>query len=201
MFAGLLVTAGVASLVQSNVRIVAFAHDSFFILFLIQLGIVMAISAAINRISASAALGLFFVYAATLGITIGAIVFAYTSTSVATAFVSSAAMFGAAAVYGATTKRSLDRIGGILFMGIIGILVASLLNIFLHNDGLSWVISVVGVVLFTGLTAFHVQKIQDGALAASTGSMEKAAVLGALLLYLDFINLFLFFLRLTGSQR
>ena len=133
MFAGLLVTAGVAYLVQSNERILAFAYDSFFILFLIQLGIVMAISAAINRISASAALGLFFVYAATLGITIGAIVFAYTSTSVATAFVSAAAMFGAAAVYGATTKRSLDRLGGILFMGIIGILVASLLNIFLGS--------------------------------------------------------------------
>ena len=128
MFAGLLVTAGVATLVQSNERILAFAYDSFFILFLIQLGIVMAISAAINRISASAALGLFFVYAATLGITIGAIVFAYTSTSVATAFVSASAMFGAAAVYGATTKRSLDRLGGILFMGIIGILVASVLN-------------------------------------------------------------------------
>jgi FtsH-binding integral membrane protein len=201
MFAGLLVTAGVAYLVQSNERILEFAYDSFFILFLIQIGIVMAISAAINRISASAALGLFFVYAATLGITIGAIVFAYTSASVATAFVSAAAMFGAAAIYGATTKRSLDRIGGILFMGVIGILVASVLNIFLHNDGLSWVISIVGVVLFTGLTAFHIQKIQDGALAAATGSMEKGAVIGALLLYLDFINLFLFFLRLTGSQR
>ena len=200
MFAGLLVTAGVATLVQSNERILQFAYDSFFILFLIQLGIVMAISAAINRISASAALGLFFVYAATLGITIGAIVYAYTGTSVATAFVSSAAMFGAAAVYGATTKRSLDRLGGILFMGIIGILVASVLNWFVGSDGLSWIISIIGVVLFTGLTAFHVQKIQDGALAAATGSMEKAAVLGALLLYLDFINLFLFFLRLTGSR-
>lgn len=200
MFVGLLVTAAVAYVVQSNPRLLAFAYDSFFILFLVQLGIVMAISAAINRISATAALGLFFVYAASLGITIGAIVFAYTSTSVATAFVSAAAMFGAAAVYGATTKRSLDRIGGILFMGVIGILVASVLNWFIGWDSLSWIISIVGVVLFTGLTAFHVQKIQEGALAAQTGSMEKAAVIGALLLYLDFINLFLFFLRLTGSR-
>ena len=110
-------------------------------------------------------------------------------------------MFGAAAVYGATTKRSLDRIGGILFMGVIGILVASLLNIFLGSDGLSWVISIVGVVLFTGLTAYDVQKIQDGALAARPARWRRRPCIGALLLYLDFINLFLFFLRLTGSQR
>jgi uncharacterized protein len=200
MFVGLLVTAAVAYVVQSNERILAFAYDSFFILFLVQLGIVLAISAAINKLSATAALGLFFVYAATLGITVGAIVYAYTSASVATAFVSAAAMFGAAAVYGATTKRSLDGLGGILFMGVVGILVASVLNIFLKSSEVSWIISIVGVVLFTGLTAFHVQKIQDGALAAGTGSMEKAAVMGALLLYLDFINLFLFFLRLTGSR-
>ena len=160
----------------------------------------VAISAAISRISATAALGLFFVYAATLGVTVGAIVYAYTSQSVATAFVSAAAMFGAAALYGATTKRSLDRLGGILFMGIVGLLVASVLNMFIGWNGLSWIISVVGVVLFTGLTAFHVQKIQSGTLAAQTGSMEKGAVIGALLLYLDFINLFLFLLRLTGSR-
>ena len=160
----------------------------------------VAISAAINRISATAALGLFFVYAATLGITIGAIVFAYTQASVVTAFVSASAMFGAAAVYGATTKRSLAGLGGYLFMGLIGILVASVLNIFLGWDSLNWIISVVGVVIFTALTAYDVQKIQSGALAAQTGSMEKAAVIGALQLYLDFINLFLFFLRLTGSR-
>ncbi len=85
-------------------------------------------------------------------------------------------------------------------MGLIGILVASVLNLFIGSSGLTWVISIIGIVLFTGLTAFDVQKIQEGALAASTGSMEKAAVLGALMLYLDFINLFLFFLRLTGSR-
>jgi uncharacterized protein len=184
MFAGLLVTAGVAYIVQSNERILEFAYESFFILFLAQLGIVLAISALINRISATAALGLFFVYAASLGITVGAIVFAYTSGSVVTAFLSASAMFGAAAIYGATTKRSLAGMGGILVMGLVGVLVASILNIFLHSDGLNWIISIVGVVLFTALTA----------------SMEKAAVIGALHLYLDFINLFLFFLRLTGSR-
>jgi FtsH-binding integral membrane protein len=129
----------------------------------------------------------------------GLIVSAYTTASVATAFLSASAMFGAAAVYGATTKRSLAGLGGILFMGLIGIVVASVLNIFLANGTVSWVISIAGVVLFTALTAYDVQRIQSGDLAAWTQSMEKAAVLGALRLYLDFINLFLFFLRLFGG--
>jgi FtsH-binding integral membrane protein len=117
-----------------------------------------------------------------------------------TAFLSASAMFGAAAVYGHVTKRSLARLGGLLFMGIIGLLVAMVLNIFLHSTGLTWLISIVGVVLFTALTAYDVQRIQSGDLAARLGSMEKAAVIGALQLYLDFINLFLFMLRLFGSR-
>ena len=200
MFAGLLVTAGVAAVVQSNAELLDFAAGNFFILFIVQLGLVLGISALINRISATLALGLFFVYAASLGITIGLIVTAYTGASVATAFLASSAMFGAAALYGATTKRSLTGLGGILFMGLIGILVASVLNIFLNSGMVSWIISIVGVVIFTALTAYDVQRIQAGDLAARTGSMEKAAVIGALHLYLDFINLFLFMLRLFGSR-
>ena len=200
MFAGLLVTAGVAWAVQSNTQLLRFASDNFFILIIAQLALVIGISAGINKMSATLALALFFVYAAALGITIGLIVMAYTGASVATAFLSASAMFGAAALYGATTKRSLSGLGGILFMGLIGILVASLLNIFLGNSMLSWVISVVGVVIFTALTAYDVQRIQAGDLAARTGSMEKAAVIGALHLYLDFINLFLFMLRLVGNR-
>lgn len=201
MFAGLLVTAGVAAVVQSNERLVEFAAGNFFILLIVQLGIVLGISAAINRISALAALGLFFVYAASLGITIGLIVTAYESASVVTAFLSASAMFGAAALYGATTRRSLAGLGGILFMGLIGLIVASLLNIFLASSTITWVISLVGVVIFTALTAYDVQRIQAGDIAARTGSMEKAAVIGALHLYLDFINLFLFMLRLFGGNR
>ncbi len=200
MFAGLLVTAGVAAFVQSNDQLLAFAAGNFFILFIVQLGLVIGISAAINRISATLALGLFFIYAASLGLTIGLIVTAYTGASVATAFLASSAMFGAAALYGATTKRSLTGLGGILFMGLIGILVASLVNIFLASSMLSWIISIVGVVIFTALTAYDVQRIQAGDLAARTGSMEKAAVIGALHLYLDFINLFLFMLRIFGNR-
>ncbi len=200
MFVGLLVTAGVAWAVQSNERLLQFASENFFILFIAQLGLVLGISAGITRINATLALALFFVYAATLGVTIGLIVMVYTQTSVVTAFLSASAMFGAAALYGATTKRSLAGLGGILFMGVVGILVASLLNIFLGNSMLSWVISAVGVVIFTALTAYDVQRIQAGDLAARTGSMEKAAVIGALHLYLDFINIFLFMLRLVGNR-
>ena len=112
--------------------------------------------------------------------TIGLIVSAYTTASVATAFVGASAMFGAAAVYGAVTKRELSGIGGYLFIALIGILAASLINIFLASSGLTWVISIIGVILFTVLTAYDVQRIKAGNLAAATGSMEKAAVMGAL---------------------
>ena len=200
MFAGLLLTAGVAYVVQSNPRLLQFAEGNFFLLFLAQLGIVMVIAGAIKRISATAALALFFVYAATLGITIGLIVASYTTGSVVTAFLSASAMFGAAAIYGKVTQRSLAKLGGILFMGLIGLFVAMILNIFFKSSEVTWLISIVGVGLFTALTAYDVQRIQSGDLAASTGSMEKGAVIGALQLYLDFINLFLFMLRLLGGR-
>ena len=201
MFAGLLVSAGVAFIVQSNERLLEFAAGNFFLLIIAQLALVVAISWGISRISATVALGLFFIYAATLGLTIGLIVSGLELGSVVTAFLSASAMFGAAAIYGHVTKRSLAGLQGILFMGLIGILVASLLNVFLASDGLSWIISIVGVVIFTALTAYDVQRIQNGELAIQTGSMEKAAVIGALHLYLDFVNLFLFMLRLFGGNR
>ena len=200
MFVGLIVSAGVAFVVQSNARLVGFAAENFLLLVIAQLALVIGISWGINRISATVALGLFFVYAASLGLTIGLIVAGYTPGSVVTAFLSASAMFGAAAIYGHVTKRSLAGLRGILFMGIIGILAASILNLFLASDGLSWVISIVGVVIFTALTAYDVQRIQNGELAIQTGSMEKAAVIGALTLYLDFVNLFLFMLRLFGGR-
>ena len=200
MFAGLLVTAGVAAFVQGNNQLISFAAGNFFILIIAQLGLVLGISALINRISATVALGLFFVYAASLGLTIGLIVAGYEGASVVTAFLSASAMFGAAALYGATTKRSLAGLGGILFMGLIGLVVASVVNVFVGFEMLNFIISIVGVVIFTALTAYDVQRIQAGDLAARTGSMEKAAVIGALHLYLDFINLFLFMLRLFGNR-
>jgi FtsH-binding integral membrane protein len=201
MFAGLLLTAGVAAVVQTSETLTKFALQYFLLLIIGQLALVFVISGAINRLSATAALGLFFVYAASLGLTVGLVVQLYTGASVATAFLSASAMFGAAAIYGAVTKRSLAQLGGILFMGLIGLIVAMLLNLFLHSSQLSWIISIIGVVLFTALTAYDVQRIQSGDIAAATGSVEKGAVIGALRLYLDFINLFFFLLRLTGGRR
>lgn len=200
MFVGLAVTAGVAFVVQSNPRLIEFVGGSWLILVIGQLILALGIQFGIRRINATAALGAFFVYAASLGLTIGLIVSLYTAGSVATAFISASAMFGAAAIYGHVTKRSLAGLGGLLFMGVIGLLVASVINIFLLNDTVSWIISIVGVVIFTALTAYDVQRIQNGDLAVYTGSVEKAAVLGALHLYLDFVNIFLFLLRLFGSR-
>jgi FtsH-binding integral membrane protein len=201
MFAGLLLTAGVAAFVQTNQSLLEFAAQNFLIVIIAQFALVLGIQFGISRLNATAALGLFFVYAASLGITIGLIVSFYTGASVATAFVSAAGMFGAAALYGFVTKRSLAGLGTYLFMGVIGLVIAMTVNIFLGSSTVSLIISVIGVGLFTVLTAYHVQRISQGNLATSLGSSEKAAVIGALLLYLDFINLFLFLLRLTGGRR
>jgi uncharacterized protein len=200
MFAGLALTAGIAFVVQGNARLLEFAQGNILILFVAQFALVLAISFGIRRMSATTALGAFFVYAASLGLTIGLIVSAYTQASVVSAFLSASAMFGAAAIYGAVTKRSLAGLGGILFMGLIGLIVAMVINVFVGWETLNVVISIVGIVIFTALTAYDVQRIQNGDIAAWTGSMEKGAVIGALRLYLDFINLFLFFLRLFGSR-
>ena len=200
MFVGLGVTAVIAYVVQSNERLLEFAASNLLILIIAQLGLVFAIGLGIRRMNASLALGLFFVYAASLGVTMGLIVTAYTQASVVSAFLSSSAMFGAAAIYGHVTKRSLARIGSLLFMALIGLVVAMVINLFLRSDAASFVISIVGVVIFTGLTAWDVQRIQNGQLAIYTGSVEKAAVMGALTLYLDFVNLFLFMLRLFGGR-
>lgn len=201
MFAGLLLTAGVAYVVQTSESMVRAASELFLPLFIVQIVLVVAISAGINRMSAIVALGLFFVYAALMGVTLSFIFIAYELGSIAAAFVSAAGMFGAAAAYGAITKRSLASIGGYAFMGLIGIVIASVVNIFLRSDSISWVISILGIGIFVVLTAWDVQKISRGQFAAATGSMEKGAVLGALSLYLDFINIFLFLLRLMGGRR
>ncbi|HLQ48415.1 MAG TPA: Bax inhibitor-1/YccA family protein, partial [Candidatus Dormibacteraeota bacterium] len=145
--------------------------------------------------------GLFFVFAATMGVTVGVIVSFYTLPSVITSFFGASAMFGAAAIYGATTKRSLNSIGGFLFMGMIGLLVASVVNIWLASSAFGFVIALIGVLVFTVYTAYDVQKISYGDYAASLGSVEKASVLGAIHLYINFVNIFLFLLRLTGGRR
>jgi uncharacterized protein len=201
MFAGLLLTGGVSYLTVTTAAITQAAVSLWLPLLLGQFVLVMVISAGINRLSPMASLALFFVYAATMGLTIGVIVQLYTGGSVATAFFSSAAMFGAAAVYGRVTSRDLSGIGSIMVMALFGIIIASLLNFLLHSTGLNLLISIAGVAIFAVLTAWDVQRIVNGQLATLVKSAERATVLAALHLYLDFINLFLFMLRLFGDRR
>jgi uncharacterized protein len=201
MFAGLLLTAGVAFLVQSNERLISAAAALFLPALLVELALVFVISLGITRLPATVALGLFFVYAALNGVTFGLIFTAYPLASIGPAFLSASAMFGGAAVFGALTKRSLASIGGFLTMGLIGLIVALIVNAFLQSGPLGFAISIVGVVIFTALTAYDVQRISSGDIAVMVGSMERAAVLGALRLYLDFVNLFLMLLRLFGGRR
>jgi FtsH-binding integral membrane protein len=200
MFAGLLLTAAIAFVVQATPRVLVIAQNWFLPAILVEFAVVLGISFLIRRISAVAALGLFFAYAALNGLTIGLIVSLYTQTSVAAAFVSAAGMFGAAAVYGAVTGRSLATMGGYLRMALIGLIIAMLVNLFLGSQLISYAISIIGVLIFVGLTAWDTQRIARGDIAVATGSMEKGAVIGALTLYLDFINLFLFMLRLFGGS-
>ncbi len=200
MFAGLLLTAGVAFVATTSEAVLSGVASLWLFILLGQVLLAIGIQAAINRVSPTVSLLLFFVYAASMGLTIGLIVTGYTGASVATAFLSAAAMFGAAALYGATTKRELAGIGGILFMALIGIVVASVVNLLLASSAVGWIISIVGVGLFTALTAYDVQRITRGDYAAFAGTMERASILAALHLYLNFINLFLFLLRLMGSR-
>lgn len=164
-----------------------------------ELALVFTLSGAINRMSAAVATMLFIGYSALNGLTLSVIFLVYTADSIASTFAVTAAMFGAMSIYGYVTRKDLTSWGSFLFMGLIGIVIASLVNIFLRNDAVSWVVSAIGVIVFTGLTAYDTWKIK--ALAAEGAEGRKPAILGALTLYLDFINLFLMLLRLMGGRR
>ena len=144
---------------------------------------------------------MFLLYAALNGATIAGILLLFTGASVATTFVVTAGMFGALALYGSTTRRSLAGVGQFVFMGLIGVVLASLVGMFWHSDALQFAISVVGVIVFTGLTAWDAQRLKQMAVATPEGQSGSFAVVGALALYLDFINLFLFLLRFLGGRR
>jgi uncharacterized protein len=179
-----------------------FASPLMWVFVLAPLGLVMLLSFGINRLSASTALTLFFVYAGLLGLSLATIFLAYTGASITRVFFISAATFGAMSLYGYTTQRDLTGFGSFLFMGLIGVVIASLVNIFLQSSGLYWVISVVGVLIFVGLTAYDTQSIKEMYDVNDDGSVAgRKAVMGALRLYLDFINLFLMLLRLFGDRR
>ena len=199
MGGGLALTALVSLLtVSSPVLLEAILGNRmlFYVLVFGELGLVIAISGAINRISASTASLLFLVYAALNGVTMSTIFVAYTSSSIASTFMITAGMFGAMSLYGYLTKSDLTSWGSFLFMGLVGVVIASVVNIFLNSSMIYWVLSFCGIIVFTGLTAYDTQKIKNMGNAG-----PKAAILGALTLYLDFINMFLIMLRLFGNRR
>jgi FtsH-binding integral membrane protein len=172
------------------------------VLLLGTLGLVFFMSYRINRLAVGTALTLFFVYAGLLGLALAAIFLEYTGASITRVFFISAATFGAMSLYGYTTQRDLTGVGSFMFMGLIGIIIASVVNMFLHSTGLDWAISVLGVLIFVGLTAYDTQKIKEMYSAMDDGTIAgRKAVMGALSLYLDFINLFLMMLRLFGDRR
>ena len=170
-------------------------------LFLVTLGMVWYISAKVDTLAPSTAATLFVVYSALMGAMLSGIFLIYTGGSIATTFVTTAAMFGALALYGTVTKRSLAGVGQFAFMGLIGVVIASIVGIFWQNSMFQFVLSVCGVVVFTALTAWDAQKLKHMALALPDGRTGSYAIVGALALYLDFINLFLFMLQFLGDRR
>jgi uncharacterized protein len=204
MCAGLAITATTAWFVAGSPTIVAAIATNrllFWGLMIAQLGIVLLLSARVQRLAASTASLLFILYSALTGVTLSFVLLAFTGESVATTFVVTAGMFGGLAVYGTVTRRSLAGLGQFLFMGLIGVILASVVGMFWHSDGLQFVISFIGVIVFTGLAAYDAQRLKAMALASPEGPTTSYAIVGALALYLDFINLFLFLLRFTGSRR
>jgi FtsH-binding integral membrane protein len=171
-------------------------------LFVGTLGIVFFLSFRINKLQASTALMLFMGYAALLGLMLSSVMLTYTGASIARTFFISAASFGALSLYGYTTQRDLSPIGSFLIMGLFGLILAMVVNIFLKSTGLDFAISAIGVLIFAGLTAWDTQKIKEMYSVNDDGTVAgRKAVMGALTLYLDFINLFLFMLRFMGDRR
>jgi len=204
MAGGLAITALVATFVASSPSIVVAIARSpvlFWSIVIAQLGIVFVLSGRVHKMASTTASMLFIAYSALTGLTMSFVLLAYTGESVATTFVVTAGMFGALAGWGTLTRRSLEGWGQFLFMGLIGVVIASIVGIFWQSDALQFVISFVGVIVFTGLTAYDAQRLKAMALALPQGEAGSYAILGALTLYLDFINLFLMLLRLFGGRR
>ena len=192
------------------------AHSSFaavlknspgllLVLIIAELALVFSLAARVQKMKASTATSLFVGYAALNGVTLSGIFHVYTDSAITSTFFICAATFLACSVYGMTTKRDLTGVGGFMTMGLIGIIIASLVNMFFNIQGLSVIISYIGVIVFIGLTAYDTQKLKHMALSqpanVSSGVVRKGAIMGALALYLDFINLFLFLLRIFGGGR
>ncbi len=213
MTAALMLTAGTAFLVASSPALLQMLYGNpiaIWIFFAAELILVISLSTAINRLSPTVATTLFLAYAAVNGFTLSGIFFIYSIGTITQAFAASGLTFGAMSLVGATTKRDLSGLGGILVMALIGLIIASVINIFWANSTMDAIITYAGVFIFVGLTAYDTQKIKQMSAAVEQGSVmgytdvatpRRVAILGALTLYLDFINLFLYILRLFGRNR
>lgn len=200
MTAGLAITGAVAMLVASSETLLSLVLGSplFYVLIFGQLGLVLALSFLAPRVSSIAAAAMFFAYAALTGMTLSVIFLAYTAASIATTFFVSAGAFAGLSAIGFFTKRDLSAVGRFAIFALFGIIIASIVNIFLHSTGLDWLLTIGGVVVFAGLTAYDTQKLK---MLFQSGVRGNLAIVGALTLYLDFINMFLFLLRIFGRGR
>ncbi|MFP4446261.1 MAG: Bax inhibitor-1/YccA family protein [Desulfosudaceae bacterium] len=195
----------IENMLQTNPAAFQQIQPLFFVLIIAELGLVFYLSARVDKIQATTATALFVIYAMLNGVTLSFIFMAYTYTSIAATFFVCAGMFGACSVYGMVTKRDLTGVGQFMFMGLIGIIIATVVNIFVQSSGLAMIVSYLGVFVFVGLTAYDTQQLKNMALTQpdglDAGVIRKGAIMGALRLYLDFINMFLFLLHILGVSR
>jgi uncharacterized protein len=205
MFLGLGITAAVAGLIGSDDALLTKLTETpglFLILMVLQLGAVIVLAAALQRLSPAVATALFLAYAALTGVTFALIFELYTAQSIFTTFLIAASLFGALAFFGATTKADLSKVGTIAIAALFALIVATVVNIFVANSALYWITTYAGVLIFSALTAYDMQKLKQIQAQGVTGDdASRLAIFGALSLYLDFINLFLFLLRIFGQRR
>ncbi len=202
MAMGLGLTGIVALMASRSPEALQMVQGSWWILALVQIGAVVALSGWAEKMNAGVATALFYGYAALTGLTLSFLFLIYTHESLATTFFVTGGTFGAMSAYGYVTKRDLTRMGSLLFMALIGLVIASLVNLVVHSTALMWITSFVGVLLFVGLTAYDTQRLKHmAAYAEDSGSMYSLSIRGALVLYLDFINLFLYLIRFMGRRR
>lgn len=209
MFAGLLMTAAISYLFASNDSLLGMLMTQTgltglgYVVMFAPIGFVLIMSFGFNRLSFPALVGLFLAYSAVMGMSLSFIFLIYTQGSIFSTFLIAATMFGVMAIYGYTTKSDLTKIGNILLMGLIGVIIGSVINMFLRSSAMGFIITILVVVIFTGLTAYDVQKLKRIGMGVEYGTAVggKLAIMGALSLYLDFINLFLALLRLFGNRR
>jgi len=208
MMVGLFISGAIAYMAANSLamRQILFGNGiTMWILFFAELGLVFAISGAVRSITASTAYMLFIAFSAINGLTLSSIFLIYTSSSISGTFFITGLTFGATSYYGYITKTDLTSWGKYLFMGLIGIIIASVVNMFIHSSSINWIISYLGVAVFVGLSAYDTQKIRRMGESMNVGEddeqLKRLSVIGALTLYLDFINLFLMLLRFFGSRR